>query len=225
MLFLKGAAMELDLVSLTAILLLGAAIYLAGLLLYYVLFYHDVLALVREDHVTQTFLKLVNPMRAAFGKLPIWDVPQDVAEKETVWVAIDCLSHIQWSLDRYRPAHGRVVSNAATLKHLARKLVTNIVEALWSLQWSRGMTAKLCQLESSGQSDRVSRIQEIQQRDMDRLNHSFDSLVSLDVRLAELGSQVSDGDLEGLLAEYGEVLTQLEEDARALEEVRKTTLA
>ncbi len=216
--------MDLNLFSITAILLLGAMIYIAGMLLYYVFFFDDILILGREDSLTQVLLRLVNPLRSALGKMPVWDVPQDVAEQEMLRVAVDCLSHIQWALNRHRPAHGRVISNATTLNYLARKLLGDMVEALWSLQWTREITVKLNQLDQPEAAHRIARIQAIEQRDLQRIDRSMDSLVSLATRLTELGSQVKNSDLEDLLAEFGEVLTQLEEDALALEEVRKTTL-
>jgi hypothetical protein len=206
-------------------ILLGAGLYVAATLSYYAFFYEGLLLLSRdEDLMTRDLIGGVNLLRERLGQPPIWPVPEDVPEKEMVRVASDWLLYVQKELDKHRPRRGRAESNKATLKRLARRLAANMVEALWSIQRSREIRERIARMNLPGSEDRIRRMQQIEQRDVQRMQHSFDSLVTLAMRLVELGSKMNDDDVARLLEEFRETAKQIEEDTQALDEVRSNTL-
>ncbi len=205
-------------------ILCGAGCYFAGFVLYYICFYNELLV-VREDGVlTRALLRFVNPIRDWVGKAPLWDTPQGLPEQAMVQVAVDCLSHIRRELARSGSVSARAASNAASLKQVTGELVADMVETLWNLQWARNISAKLNHLGGHASPDQMARIQLIEERDVRRIQRSFDTMLALASKLAELGAQVRESDLEKLLDEFREVLTELEEDALALEEIRSMSL-
>lgn len=214
-----------NLLLLALSILLGIAMYVSAIVLYYAFFCEDVFLMHRkQDSLTLILLRLVNPIRELLGKPPIWEVPGDVPEKEMVELGTDWFSHIdQWLIKR-RPFYGRAARNKALLRQLARRLVANMVEALWDLEWSRRLSEKLLELDLPDTTNRMLRLQQAEQRELERLNRSFESLVSLATRLVELGSQVDERDVERLLSEFREITTQLEEDTLAWDEVRRNAI-
>ncbi len=214
----------LSLSSLTPLILsvvLGVAMYVCALVAYYAFLSEDVFLLRgRQDPLTLLLLRFVNPIREQLNKPPIWEVPGDIAEKEIVQLGIEWFSHIdQWQRVR-RPFHGRAAKNKAVLRELARQLVANMVQALWHLQWSRRIRERMLELDLDS-SNRIMGLQQAEQRELDRLHRSFEALVSLASRLAELGSQVDENELAGLLDEFQETAMQIEEDTLAWGEVRR----
>ncbi len=206
-------------------ILLGVVMYGGALVLYYAFLCEDVFLLhARQDSLTLLLLRLVNPIREQLGKTPIWEVPGDVPEKEMVELGVEWFSHIDQWLRRRRPFYGRAASNKAMLRQLARRLVANMIQALWDLQWSRRLGERLLELDLPDRTNRMMRLQQAERRELERLNRSFESLVSLATRLVELGSQVDEGEVERLLAEFRETTTRIEEDTLAWDEVRRNVL-
>ncbi len=220
-------APSLSLSSLTLLILsvlLGIAMYVCALVVYYAFLSEDVFLLHgRQDSLTLLLLRLVNPIRELLNKSPIWQVPGGIAEKEIVQLGIEWFSHIdQWQRQRH-PLHGRAAKNKVMLRELARQLVANMVQALWHLQWCRQIGERMLELDMAS-SNRIIGLQEAERRERDRLNHSFEALVSLASRLAELGSQVDENELARLLDEFRETALQIEEDTLAWGEVRTNGL-
>jgi hypothetical protein len=214
-----------SLVLLALSILLGIAMYAAAIVLYYTFFCEDVFLLHRkQDSLTLILLRLVNPIREQLSKPPIWEVPGDVPEKELVELGVDWFSHIDQWLNKHRPFYGRAARNKALLRQLARRLVADMVQALWDLEWSRRLREKLLELELPDTANRVLRLQQTEQRELERLNRSFESLVSLATRLVELGSQVDERDVERLLEEFREIATQIDEDTLAWDEVKRNAI-
>ncbi len=213
-----------NLVMLALSVLLGVAMYAGAVVLYYAFFCEDVFLLHRkQDSLTVILLRLVNPVRAQLGKPPIWEVPGDVPEKEMVELGVDWFSHIDQWLNKHRPFYGRAARNKALLRQLARRLVANMVEALWDLEWSRRLRDKLLELDLPDATNRVQRLEQAEQRELERLNRSFESLVSLATRLVELGSRVDERDVETLLEEFREIAIRIEEDTLAWDEVKRNS--
>lgn len=201
----------------------GTLVYIGAVVLYYVLLYDDVLVVDHQDLLTRRGLIWINRVRDSIGKLPLWSMPPDIPEKQMVCVARDCLAHIQEELS-LSPARGRRAGRAAALQALARRLGDNLVQALWSQSWSRELIDKLENTDGSD-SQHIAAIRRIEQREQRRFRRSFDSLVSLTTALAERGSEIQDGDMDRLLSEFGEITLQMEEDAQALQEVRRSRLS
>ncbi len=201
----------------------GTVIYGAAAVLYYVLFCDDVLVVGHQDFFVRRSLAWINQARASVGRMPLWVTPPDAQEQGMVRVARDCLAHIQEELS-FSPTRGRRAGSAGALQTLAYRLGDNLLQALWSLSWSREITQKLASTDGSD-SQHIAAIQHIQQREERRFRRSFNSLVSLATALAELGSEIQEGDMERLLSEFGEITLQMEEDAQALQEVRRSRLS
>ncbi len=113
----------------------------------------------------------------------------EAKQGKMVQSAVDCLSHTRRELARSRFVSARARSNAATLSRLADELVANMVETLWNLQWSRHITARLNRINGYVSPDQIARVQQIEERDLRRIQHSFDAMLGLASKLAELGTR------------------------------------
>ncbi len=211
-----------DLVLLAIVI--GTALYVVGVVFYYAFLYDDPFMLDGEqDALTRALLIPANEIRNRLSLAPVWSIPQDVPEKEMVRTAARWLAHMQGELSRHRRLQSRAASNRAALQALSRKTIADMVQALWAIQWSRELGETLSRTDAPD-SERLARVRQVEQRNLQRMQRSFDSLVAFSTRMLELGSEVSDSDVERLLAGFRETVTRLEEDAQALEEVRKNSL-
>ncbi len=202
----------------------GTLLYLAGVVLYYAFLYDDPFMLDDEqDPFTRAMLIPANNLRTRFRVPPVWLIPDNVPEKETARLAARWLDRLQRELGHHRRLQTRAASNQAALKSLARKTIADMVQALWTIQWAREMSGTLSRIDPPD-SERVARVRQIEQRSLERMRRSFDTLVAFSTRMLELGSEINDGDVERLLAGFRETVTRLEEDTQALEEVRKNSL-
>lgn len=205
-------------------IVMGTALYLASVVFYYAFLYDDPFMLDGDqDAFTRALLTPVNDLRSRLRIPPLWLIPQDVPEEETVRTAAQWLAHMQGELSRHRRFQTRAASHQAMLNALSRKMIADMVQALWTIQWSREMGEALSRRDAPD-SERLARVRQIEQRNLERMQRSFDSLVGFSTRMLELGSEVNDSDVERLLAGFRETVTQLEEDTQALEEVRKNSL-